>query len=67
VPTNIPPPEGAATAEAPPTPTPAPAVTDGVVEIPGGPFTMGIDSGSLDEGPAHEVDVAAFQMDKFER
>jgi formylglycine-generating enzyme required for sulfatase activity len=36
-----------------------------MVEIPGGPFTMGIDSGSLDEGPAHEVDVAAFQMDKF--
>lgn len=66
VPTNTPAPEGAATAEAPPTPTPAPAVTDVMVEIPGGPFTMGIDSGSPDEGPAHEVDVAAFQMDKFE-
>ena len=26
---------------------------------------MGIESGSPDEGPAHEVDVAAFQMDKF--
>jgi len=68
VPTNTPAPEGAATAEAPPTPTPAPApaVTDVMVEIPGGPFTMGIHSGSPDEGPAHEVDVAAFRMDKFE-
>jgi iron(II)-dependent oxidoreductase len=27
---------------------------------------MGTDGGSPDEGPAHEVDVAAFQMDKFE-
>ena len=66
VPTNTPAPEEAATAEAPPTPTPAPALTDVLVEIPGGPFTMGIDSDTPDEGPAHEVDVAAFQMDKFE-
>jgi formylglycine-generating enzyme required for sulfatase activity len=36
-----------------------------MVEIPGGPFTIDIESGSPDEGPAHEVDVAAFQMDKF--
>jgi iron(II)-dependent oxidoreductase len=46
--------------------TPAPAVTDIMVEIPAGPFTMGTDSGEPNEAPAHEVDLPAFMMDKFE-
>jgi formylglycine-generating enzyme required for sulfatase activity len=58
-----------------PTPTPAPeatagpaapAVTDIMIEIPAGPFTMGSDTGEGDEAPAHEVDLPAFEMDKFE-
>ncbi|NIO70675.1 MAG: SUMF1/EgtB/PvdO family nonheme iron enzyme [Anaerolineae bacterium] len=59
LPTNTPAPEAA---EA----TPAPAVTDIMVEIPAGPFTMGTDSGDPNEAPAHEVDLPAFMMDKFE-
>lgn len=63
LPTNTPAPtQEAVTAEA----TATPAVTDVMVEIPGGPFTMGTDNGSPDEGPAHEVDVPTFQMDKFD-
>jgi len=46
--------------------TPASAVTDIMVEIPAGPFTMGTDSGEPNEAPAHEVDLAAFMIDKFE-
>jgi formylglycine-generating enzyme required for sulfatase activity len=41
-------------------------VTDVMVDIPAGPFSMGTDRGNPDEQPAHEVDVPAFQMDKFE-
>jgi formylglycine-generating enzyme required for sulfatase activity len=37
-----------------------------MVEIPAGSFTMGTDSGSPDESPAHQVDVPAFQLDTFE-
>jgi len=59
LPTNTPAPEEA---EA----TPAPAVTDIMVEIPAGPFIMGTDSGDPNEAPAHEVDLPAFMMDKFE-
>ena len=59
LPTNTPAPE---TAEA----TPPPAVTDVMVEIASGPFTMGTDSGDPNEAPAHEVDLPAFMMDKFE-
>jgi formylglycine-generating enzyme required for sulfatase activity len=59
LPTNTPAPEGA---EA----TPALAVTDIMVEILAGPFTMGTDSGEPNEAPAHEVDLPAFMMDKFE-
>ena len=57
---------GAATSEPEPTPIPAPSVTDAMVDIPAGPFSMGADTGNPDERPAHEVDVPAFQMDKFE-
>jgi formylglycine-generating enzyme required for sulfatase activity len=37
-----------------------------MVEIPAGPFTMGTDSGEPNEAPAHEVDLPAFMIDKFE-
>jgi len=63
-PTNTAAPAGAATEEA--TPTPAPSVTDVMVEIPAGPFTMGADRSNPDEAPPHEVDVPAFTMDQFE-
>jgi formylglycine-generating enzyme required for sulfatase activity len=59
LPTSTPAPEGA---EA----IPAPAVTDVMVEIPAGPFTMGTGSGEPNEAPVHEVDLPAFMMDKFE-
>ena len=65
----------------PPTPTPlptveeveeveeeekGPSVTDIMIEIPAGPFVMGNDAGRDDEAPAHEVDLPAFEIDKFE-
>lgn len=71
VPTNTPLPP-------PPTPTPLPtveeveeeekrpSVTDIMIEIPAGPFVMGNDAGRDDEVPAHEVDLPAFEIDKFE-
>jgi formylglycine-generating enzyme required for sulfatase activity len=59
LPTNTPAPEGAEV-------TPAPAVTDIMVEIPAGPFAVGTDSGEPNEAPAHEVDLPAFIIDKFE-
>ena len=48
------------------TPVPLPDVTDVMVEIPAGPFVMGTDAGNPDEGPKHQVDVPAFQIDRFE-
>jgi formylglycine-generating enzyme required for sulfatase activity len=48
------------------TPTPGPAVSADMVDIPAGPFTMGSDKGAPEDAPAHQVDVAAFKMDKFE-
>jgi ribose/xylose/arabinose/galactoside ABC-type transport system permease subunit/formylglycine-generating enzyme required for sulfatase activity len=76
-PTPVPPPP---TPTPRPTPTPAPTsseaeategptpppVTDIMIEIPAGPFTMGSDTGAEDEAPAHEVDLPAFEIDKFE-
>jgi iron(II)-dependent oxidoreductase len=62
LPTNTPAPEVTEGAEA----TPAPAVTDVMVEIAAGPFIMGTDSGEPNEAPAHEVDLPAFMIDKFE-
>jgi formylglycine-generating enzyme required for sulfatase activity len=44
----------------------APAVTDIMIEIPAGPFTMGSDDGDPEDAPAHEVDLPAFEIDKFE-
>jgi ribose/xylose/arabinose/galactoside ABC-type transport system permease subunit/formylglycine-generating enzyme required for sulfatase activity len=74
-PTPMPPPS---TPTPLPTPTPAPTsaevaegpspplVTDIMIEIPAGPFIMGSDTGAEDEAPAHEVDLPAFEIDKFE-
>jgi len=76
-PTSLPPPP---TPTPRPTPTPAPTlaaaeatreptpfpVTDIMIEIPAGPFTMGSDTGAEDEAPAHEVNLPAFEIDKFE-
>ncbi len=53
-----------------PTPAPtvpeAPQVTDIMVEIPAGPFIMGQDDGGREDRPAHEVDLPAYEIDKFE-
>jgi len=59
LPTNTPAPEEAEV-------TPAPAVTDIMVEIPAGSFAMGTDAGEPNEAPAHEADLPAFMIDKFE-
>jgi len=37
-----------------------------MVYIPAGQFTMGTNQGAADEGPAHNVAISAFLMDKFE-
>ena len=63
----------------PPTPTPeataaagqsqepqAPSVTDMMLQIPAGPFTMGSDEADPEDAPAQEVDVPAFEIDEFE-
>lgn len=39
---------------------------DGLVDIPGGRFTMGSDEGYPEEGPAREVVVAGFKLDRYE-
>lgn len=51
-----------------PVPTPEePAERGGpMVTIPAGPFTMGSDTSEANEGPAHEVDLPAYQIDVFE-
>ncbi len=81
VPTRIPATTTPTPKPLPPTPTPRPTATPApaqeaqaepakpltdLVEIPGGPFTMGQDGGSDDEAPAHEVDVPTFSMELFE-
>lgn len=42
-----------------------PAAPEDMVEVPGGAFTMGSDSGPPDERPAHRVDLPAFRIDRF--
>ena len=68
--TPLPTPSPAATAAESPTPAPTvpelPAVTDIMVEIPAGPFVMGQDDGDREDRPAHEVDLPAYEIDKFE-
>jgi formylglycine-generating enzyme required for sulfatase activity len=53
-------------ATAAPTPTPDLRPDVDMVEVPAGAFTMGNDSGDPKEAPAHEVNLPAFYMDKFE-
>jgi len=48
-----------------PTPQP-PSVTDIMIEVPAGPFIMGSDEGDPEDSPAHQVDVPAFEIDRFE-
>lgn len=48
----------------PPRPTPAPE--PGMMEIPRGDFTMGRDSGPLNEQPAHEVEIGRYYLDRTE-
>jgi len=64
-PTPIPPTPTSETKQGTPEP-PGPAVTDIMVDIPGGPFTMGNDEGDPEDAPAHEVDLPSFEIDKFE-
>jgi formylglycine-generating enzyme required for sulfatase activity len=45
---------------------PLPPVTDIMIEIPTGAFTMGSDSGDPEDAPARDVDLPAFEIDKFE-
>ena len=49
-----------------PTVTPAPSFRADLVEIPGGTFQMGRDSGPLQERPAHPVTVKTFFLDRNE-
>jgi serine/threonine-protein kinase len=52
---------------APPAPAPKiPTAPEGMVYIPGGKFTMGRNDGSPDEGPAHEVVVEPYFLDRHE-
>jgi len=37
-----------------------------MIEIPAGPFTMGSDDADPEDGPAQEIDLPAFEIDKFE-
>jgi formylglycine-generating enzyme required for sulfatase activity len=45
---------------------PPPPVTEIMVEIPAGPFTLGSDEGDPEDGPAQEMDLPAFEIDRFE-
>ena len=57
-----------------PTPTPeaslsepqGPPVTEAMVEIPAGVFFMGHSQADFEDAPRHEVDLPAFEIDKFE-
>ncbi len=49
-----------------PTEPPAPAITDDMVQIPAGKFKMGQDGSKPKNGPQHEVDLPAYEIDRFE-
>ena len=49
-----------------PTEEAMPTVEENMVEIPAGPFTMGQDGSKPKNGPAHEVDLPAYLIDRFE-
>jgi len=57
--------EAEAEAEAEPEVAAGPLFED-MVLIPAGPFTMGQDGSKPKNGPAHEVDLPAFEIDRFE-
>jgi formylglycine-generating enzyme required for sulfatase activity len=50
----------------PPTEPSIPPVTDIMIEIPAGVFVMGSDAGDPEDAPAHQVDLPAYEIDKFE-
>ena len=55
--------------DASPTPSPTIVVTDGGIEmvlIPAGRFVMGCDGVAPEQGPAHEVELDAFLIDRYE-
>lgn len=59
--------EAEETTEAAATTEPAPAaIPEDMVQIPAGPFTMGQDNSKPKNGPAHSVDLPAFEIDRFE-
>jgi formylglycine-generating enzyme required for sulfatase activity len=58
--------EGEATAMPKEESAPAGPLFEDMVLIEAGPFTMGQDGGKPKNAPAHEVDVAAFEIDRFE-
>jgi formylglycine-generating enzyme required for sulfatase activity len=65
--TPAPTPTGAiAGTAAAPAPTKAPQPEVEMVAIPAGSFTMGSDKDSPDAAPAHQVDLPAYSIDKFE-
>lgn len=43
-----------------------PQVTDVMVEIPPGVFLMGHSQADFEDAPRHEVDLPAYEIDKFE-
>jgi formylglycine-generating enzyme required for sulfatase activity len=47
-------------------PAPSGPLFEDMVQIPAGPFTMGMDGGKPKNGPAHEVDLPAYEIDRFE-
>jgi formylglycine-generating enzyme required for sulfatase activity len=50
-----------------PSPTPSPPpIADVMVEVSAGVFVMGSDSGDPEDAPAHQVDLPAFEIDRFE-
>jgi formylglycine-generating enzyme required for sulfatase activity len=64
-------PEQVADSQATPEPTDVPEpqpppVTDIMIEIPAGSFTMGSDQGDAEDSPAQEIELPAYEIDKFE-
>jgi formylglycine-generating enzyme required for sulfatase activity len=61
LPTHTPAPENTETRE-----EAVPAITDVMVEIPAGPFTLGNGDSDPNEAPAQEMDLPAFMLDAYE-
>ncbi len=58
--------EAEPTEEPTPTVPPPPPITDDMVMIEAGTFTMGQDGSKPKNGPAHEVNLEAYEIDRFE-